>query len=84
MIIEKAWKCILEINNYIVGQIHLIVNFPHCLYLKKCIYYAALFSYFIIQLLSTTCMYLGAKIEEEPQKIRDVINVAYRLELSEN
>ena len=29
-------------------------------------------------------MYLGAKIEEEPQKIRDVINVAYRLELSEN
>ena len=29
-------------------------------------------------------MYLGAKIEEEPLKIRDVINVAYRLELSEN
>ena len=31
-----------------------------------------------IQLLGTTCLYLGAKVEEEPQKIRDVINVAYR------
>eukprot|EP00111_Clytia_hemisphaerica_P017702 TCONS_00052375-protein len=30
-------------------------------------------------LLATTCLYLGAKIEEEPQKIRDVINVAHRL-----
>lgn len=30
-------------------------------------------------LLGTTCLYLGAKVEEEPQKIRDVINVAYRV-----
>lgn len=29
-------------------------------------------------LLSTTCLYLATKAEEEPKQIRDIINVAYR------
>lgn len=30
-------------------------------------------------LIAATCLYMAAKLEEEPQKVRDVVNVCYRL-----
>lgn len=45
------------------------------------LYYRKSFAQFDAHVVAMTAVFLGAKVEEEPRRIRDVINVCYRLKL---